>query len=245
MAYRITGKKLEGNFLGAPTTSCKPKDYPTKERVSIELNGNTYERTIHERIIWRASGKHTLKARFVIIDGGFWEVEPNQVKGDPLGTRKEREAWEQSMASRNGGLVFRTSPIDSRGRLLPDGIVNLAGFKVGSMEQVIHCLLNVDTGEEQHGPSWVETITIDGIRWEPKTFEELVGMGFIPDEGTSGLIRYDSEGTLWSAMVVDGCCSCTIQSDSWGWLDDAFGATLEEAIRAMVEKHGATYKEEA
>lgn len=168
MAYRITGKRLEGNYLGAPTTSCKPKDYPTKERISIDLNGKTYERTIHERIIWRASGKHTLKARFVIIDGSFWEVEEAS-----------------------------------------------------------------------------ETITIDGIEWEPKTFEELVGMGFIPDEGTSGLIRYDSEGTLWSAMVVDGCCSCTIQSDSWGWLDDAFGATLEEAIRAMVEKHGATYREEA
>ena len=60
---------LNGNHINAPLRSCKPVDQPTGERVTVELDGTTYERTVYERIIWRASGRHTVSARFVIIDG--------------------------------------------------------------------------------------------------------------------------------------------------------------------------------
>lgn len=60
---------LNGNYINAPLRSCKPVDQPTGERVTVELDGQTYERTVYERVIWRNSGRHTVSARFVIIDG--------------------------------------------------------------------------------------------------------------------------------------------------------------------------------
>lgn len=67
---RLDAEKTLGyNYINAPLRSCKPIDQPTKERITIELDGKTYERTIYERIIWRNNGRHTIVARFVIVNG--------------------------------------------------------------------------------------------------------------------------------------------------------------------------------
>lgn len=60
---------INGSYIGAPKVSGKPVDAPTSERVTVELNGSTYERTVHERTIWRNMKKNRVIARFVTIDG--------------------------------------------------------------------------------------------------------------------------------------------------------------------------------
>lgn len=60
---------IGGNYIKAPKVSGKPIDAPTDERVTVELNGSTYERTVHERTIWRNMKRNRVIARFVIIDG--------------------------------------------------------------------------------------------------------------------------------------------------------------------------------
>lgn len=70
----ITGKTIDGNYLSTERRSCKYYDAPTDERVTVTLWGKDYERTVHERRIWRNMGAHTLVARFVIIDGTNYEV---------------------------------------------------------------------------------------------------------------------------------------------------------------------------
>ena len=60
---------IDGNYIGAPKQSHKPIDHPTSERVTVELDGKTYERTIYERIIWRNMADNTVFARFVIVNG--------------------------------------------------------------------------------------------------------------------------------------------------------------------------------
>ena len=71
----ITGKTIEGNFLGAALRSCAKVDYPTKERVTVTIDGTEYERTVHERAIWRNNGRNTVIARFVTVNGINWEVK--------------------------------------------------------------------------------------------------------------------------------------------------------------------------
>lgn len=77
--YITTGKTLKGNYIGWPLRSCKPIDYPTEERAIIKHEGQTYERTIHERAIYRTMKPNTVWSRFVIIDGEFLEVEETEV----------------------------------------------------------------------------------------------------------------------------------------------------------------------
>lgn len=60
---------INGNFVNAPQVSGKSIDVPTDERITVELDGQAYERTVYERLRWRNSGKSTVRARFVIIDG--------------------------------------------------------------------------------------------------------------------------------------------------------------------------------
>lgn len=60
---------LNGNFIDAPHRSGKPVDRPSGERITVELDGKTYERTIYERIIWRNMGKCSVSTRFVIVNG--------------------------------------------------------------------------------------------------------------------------------------------------------------------------------
>lgn len=72
-----TGKIIGGNYIGAPKRSCKPIDVPTKIRGTVSIDGVEYERTVHERVIWRNMGTSTTKARFVIVNGTNHEVEVN------------------------------------------------------------------------------------------------------------------------------------------------------------------------
>lgn len=72
--YQITGKTIDGNFQGVARQSCKPIDSATAERIEITIDGETYERTVFERIIWRAMKPNTLVARFVIVNGTQYEV---------------------------------------------------------------------------------------------------------------------------------------------------------------------------
>lgn len=60
---------INGNFIDAPKQSGKSIDVPTDERITVELDGQTYERTVYERLRWRNSGKCTVRARFVIVNG--------------------------------------------------------------------------------------------------------------------------------------------------------------------------------
>lgn len=60
---------ISGNYVNAPLRSCRPVDQPTSERITVTLDGVEYERTVYERVIWRNSGKRTVSARFVIING--------------------------------------------------------------------------------------------------------------------------------------------------------------------------------
>lgn len=60
---------IDGTYTNARKQSTKPIDQPTGERVAVELDGKTYERTVYERIIWRNMGESTVDARFVIVNG--------------------------------------------------------------------------------------------------------------------------------------------------------------------------------
>ena len=60
---------IDGTYINARKHSTKPIDQPTDERVTVELDGKTYERTVYERIIWRNMGESTVDARFVIVNG--------------------------------------------------------------------------------------------------------------------------------------------------------------------------------
>lgn len=69
-------KTLKNDYRFTPLQSCKPLDCVTKERSVFMLNGTEYERTIHERVIWRNGPRGcTHLAYFVIINGTFYEVE--------------------------------------------------------------------------------------------------------------------------------------------------------------------------
>ena len=72
--YMLTGKTIDGNYINAPKRSCKPIDSPTKERITVELDGKSYDRAIYERVIWRNMGESEIVARFVIINGINHEV---------------------------------------------------------------------------------------------------------------------------------------------------------------------------
>jgi len=74
MKATITGKTISGNYIGQPRRSCKRIDVPTSERVEVELDGRTYQRTVHERRVWRNMGEATVEARFVTIGGTNYEV---------------------------------------------------------------------------------------------------------------------------------------------------------------------------
>ena len=73
--YKTTGKTLNNDYRGKALQSCKPIDYPTGGRVFVIHQNKLYERTIHERAIWRNMKPNTIWSRFVIIDGQFLEVE--------------------------------------------------------------------------------------------------------------------------------------------------------------------------
>lgn len=72
----ITGKTIDGNYLGAAKRSCAKVDYPTSERITVTIDGTEYERTVHERAIWRNGPRgNTVIAQFVIVNGTNWEVK--------------------------------------------------------------------------------------------------------------------------------------------------------------------------
>lgn len=62
-------RTISGNHVGAPMQSGRPIDVPTGERVLVELDGATYERTIYERRAWRNHGEDKTRVRFVIVNG--------------------------------------------------------------------------------------------------------------------------------------------------------------------------------
>lgn len=70
----ITGNVIDGNYIDAPRRSCKPVDYPTKERIEVTIDGKTYERTVYQRAIWRNMGESTIVAEFVIVNDTNYEV---------------------------------------------------------------------------------------------------------------------------------------------------------------------------
>lgn len=70
MAIKISASNtINGNYTNAPRQSCKPIDVPTIERIMVELDGETYERTVYERWTWKNSAGSKLLCRFVTIDG--------------------------------------------------------------------------------------------------------------------------------------------------------------------------------
>ena len=79
--YRLTGKTIRGNYQGAPLQSCKPYDYCTRERIDVILDGETYNRAIFERVIWRTNWgirRPSVIARFVQINGTSHEIKEVQ-----------------------------------------------------------------------------------------------------------------------------------------------------------------------
>lgn len=70
----ITGRTLENDYRNAPRRSCAYVDYPTDERVSVEIEGREYERTVHERAVWRNQGPNRMVARFVKVYGINYEL---------------------------------------------------------------------------------------------------------------------------------------------------------------------------
>lgn len=73
--YEITGRIIEGNYQGVPRTSYAKVDYPTGERVSVEVGGVTYGRTVFERAVCRSNPQNgVVLARFVIVNGVQYEV---------------------------------------------------------------------------------------------------------------------------------------------------------------------------
>lgn len=89
----ITGNVIDGNYIDAPCRSCKPVDYPTKERIEVTIDGKTYERTVYQRVIWRAMGENTLVAEFVIVNGTNYEVA--EVEDSPLDGREAIEVLDE------------------------------------------------------------------------------------------------------------------------------------------------------
>lgn len=69
-----TGKTIEGNYIGASLRSCGKVDQPTKQRITVTIDGTEYDRAIYERIVWRNSTNSDVIARFVIVNGINYEV---------------------------------------------------------------------------------------------------------------------------------------------------------------------------
>lgn len=72
--YILTGKTIKGNYIHAPRRSCRTIDRPTKQRITVTLNGTEYNRAIYERIIWRNGFRTEIIARFVIINNTNYEI---------------------------------------------------------------------------------------------------------------------------------------------------------------------------
>lgn len=70
----ITGKTLQGDYRNTQRRSCAYMDYPTGERVSVEIEGREYERTVHERAVWRNQGPNRVVVRFVKVQGINYEL---------------------------------------------------------------------------------------------------------------------------------------------------------------------------
>lgn len=128
---------ISNNYLGAPRTSCKPFDYPTGERVTVVLDGTEYERTVHERAIWRAGKPNKLVARFVIVNGVNYRVDRSANDFD--------WAWEGCEGFENPVYV------DGKGHRIDrerDGVYVLNGIEVDGVraQLVIHCDSFEDAG---------------------------------------------------------------------------------------------------
>lgn len=72
--YVTTGKTIKGNYIHAPRRSCKPIDRPTRQRITVVVDGVEYDRAIYERIVWRKSAKTETIVRFVIVNGINYEI---------------------------------------------------------------------------------------------------------------------------------------------------------------------------
>lgn len=69
--YKTTGKIINGNYIDAPMISGKSVDVPTGEIVVLNVNGETLQRTVYERI---RCGSGKVRARFVIVNGVNYEI---------------------------------------------------------------------------------------------------------------------------------------------------------------------------
>ena len=72
--YVTTGKTIKGNYIHSPRRSCRLIDLPTRQRITITIDGTEYDRAIYERIIWRNSARSETIARFVIVNGVNYEI---------------------------------------------------------------------------------------------------------------------------------------------------------------------------
>lgn len=72
--YTTTGKTISGNYVGASLRSCGKVDLPTKQRITVTIDGTEYDRAIYERIVWRNGCDSDVIARFVIVNGTNYEV---------------------------------------------------------------------------------------------------------------------------------------------------------------------------
>lgn len=73
---KLTGKVLEGNYIGAAWVSGKPIDRPTNRREVFHFpEGCEGVRTVYERVIWRNMKPCKPVAKFVIFQNRFWEVD--------------------------------------------------------------------------------------------------------------------------------------------------------------------------
>lgn len=71
---RLTGKTLEGNYIGATKTSGALLDRPTNTKVEVEIGGESYNRTVYRRAIWRNQRPSLTMNFFVRVNGTAYEV---------------------------------------------------------------------------------------------------------------------------------------------------------------------------
>jgi hypothetical protein len=71
---KLTGKTLEGNYIGAIKTSGALIDRPTNTKMEVEIGGESYSRTVYRRAIWRNQRPSLTMNLFVRVNGKAYEV---------------------------------------------------------------------------------------------------------------------------------------------------------------------------
>lgn len=69
---KVTGRTLKP--IKPEIRSCKQYDIPIRERVKVKIGGDSYERTVYERRVWRNMDGDTTVTRFVIVNGTYHEI---------------------------------------------------------------------------------------------------------------------------------------------------------------------------